>query len=151
VPCNFAFGLPGGFLETFCMHCPSASPFIFLPPSYVFLSALYFQTPEICSATRKGDRFLCSYEIVQARYVFFDCSLYLRYTFIINYGMPACLAVTVHVQSGGQDSEFCIATSYGLDGPRSNPGEGEIFRARPNCPRCPHWDRRGGKAAGAWC
>jgi hypothetical protein len=155
VPYNFAFGLPRGFLETFCMHCLSDSPFIFLPPSYVFLSALYFQTPAICAVTRKEDGPLCPYEIVQARYVFFDCSLTLRYTFIINYGMPACLpacqAGTVHLQSGGRDSVFCIATWYGLDGPRSNSGEGEIFRARPNRPRCPHWDRSGGKAAGAWC
>jgi len=83
--------------------------------------------------------------------VFFYCSLTLRYTFVINYGMPACLAVTVHLQSGGRDSVFCIATRYGLDGPRSNPGESEIFRARPDRPRCPHWDRRGSKAAGAWC
>lgn len=43
VPYNFAF------LVTFCMHCPSAFPLIFLPPSYVFLSApLFSNTCHLC-------------------------------------------------------------------------------------------------------
>jgi len=80
--------------------------------------------------------------------VFFYCNLTLRYTFIINYGMPACLAVTVHLQSSGRDNVFCIATRYGLDKPRWNPDEGEIFRARPDRPPCPHRDDRGVKQQG---
>ena len=58
----------------------------------------------------------------------------------------------------GRDSSVGIATCYGLDGPGSNPGGGEIFRTRPDRP----WDLPsllyngyrvfpGGKAAGAWC
>jgi len=31
--------------------------------------------------------------------------------------------------SGGWDSIMCIASRYGLDGPESNPGGNEIFRA----------------------
>ena len=31
-------------------------------------------------------------------------------------------------------SSVGIATRYGLDGPGSNPGGGEIFRTRPDCP-----------------
>jgi hypothetical protein len=35
--------------------------------------------------------------------------------------------------TGGPGSVVGIATGYGLDGPGSNPGEGEIFRT------CPYW------------
>jgi len=85
------------------MHCLSASHLFFFHLLMFSWALLYFQTPAICAVTRKGDRFLCPYEIVQARYVFFYCSLTLRYTFIINYAMPACVAVTVHLQSGGRE------------------------------------------------
>jgi hypothetical protein len=34
----------------------------------------------------------------------------------------------------GRGSVVSIASRYGLDGPESNPGEGEIFRARPERP-----------------
>jgi len=34
----------------------------------------------------------------------------------------------------GRDSSVGIATRYGLDGPGSNPGGGEIFRTRPDRP-----------------
>ena len=35
---------------------------------------------------------------------------------------------------GGRDSVVGIATRYGLDGPGSNLGGGEIFRTRPDRP-----------------
>jgi hypothetical protein len=51
-----------------------------------------------------------------------------------------------------------IATGYGLDGPGSNPGRGEIFRTRTDRPwGPPSFLYNGyrvfptGKAAGAWC
>ena len=51
-----------------------------------------------------------------------------------------------------------IATRYGLDGPGSNPGGGEIFRTRPDRPWGPpsflyngNRDFRGVKVAEAWC
>jgi hypothetical protein len=58
---------------------------------------------------------------------------------------------------GGRDSSVGIETRYGLDGPGSNLGGGEIFRTRPDRP----WETTsllfngyrvfpGGKAAGAW-
>ena len=57
----------------------------------------------------------------------------------------------------GRDSPICIATCYGLDGPGSNHGKGEIFRALPERPWGPlsllyngYWVFPGGKAAGAW-
>ena len=34
----------------------------------------------------------------------------------------------------GRDSSVGIATRYGLDGPGSNPGAGEILRTRPDRP-----------------
>jgi len=34
----------------------------------------------------------------------------------------------------GQDSSVGIATHYGLEGPGSNPGGGEIFHTRPDWP-----------------
>jgi hypothetical protein len=37
----------------------------------------------------------------------------------------------------GRDSVVGIATRYGLGGPGSNPGGGEIFRIIPDRPRCP--------------
>jgi hypothetical protein len=37
----------------------------------------------------------------------------------------------------GRDSVVGTATRYGLDGPVSNPGGGEIFRTRPDRPWCP--------------
>jgi hypothetical protein len=55
-------------------------------------------------------------------------------------------------------SSVGIATGYGLDGPGSNPGGGEIFRTRPDRPWGPpsllynaYWVYPGGKAEGAWC
>jgi hypothetical protein len=36
--------------------------------------------------------------------------------------------------SGGLDSSVSIATAYGLDGPGSNPGGGEIFCTCPDWP-----------------
>ena len=58
----------------------------------------------------------------------------------------------------GRDSSVGIATRYGLDGPGSNPGGGEIFCTRPDRP-CGltsllyngHRFFPRGKAAGAWC
>jgi hypothetical protein len=59
----------------------------------------------------------------------------------------------------GRDSWVGIATLYGLDGPGSNPGGGEIFRNRPDRPWSPTSLLRvyigyrvfpGLKAAGAW-
>ena len=45
--------------------------------------------------------------------------------FIINLGY-------VFKASGGPGSSVGVATDYGLDGPESNPGGGEIFRpSRP--------------------
>ena len=37
-------------------------------------------------------------------------------------------------QKGGPDSSVGIATGYGLEGPGSNPGGGEIFRNSPDRP-----------------
>jgi len=37
----------------------------------------------------------------------------------------------------GRDSSVGIATGYGLDGPGSNPGKGEIFRTSPDRPLGP--------------
>ena len=37
----------------------------------------------------------------------------------------------------GRESSVGIATCYGLDGPGSNPGGGEIFRTCPDLPRGP--------------
>jgi hypothetical protein len=57
----------------------------------------------------------------------------------------------------GRNSSVGIATRYGLDGPGSNLGGGEIFRTRSDRPWGPpsllHNGYRvfpGGKAAGAW-
>ena len=57
----------------------------------------------------------------------------------------------------GRDSSVGIATRYGLDGPRSNSGEGEIFGTRPDQPWGPssllyngYRVFPGGKTAGAW-
>jgi hypothetical protein len=57
----------------------------------------------------------------------------------------------------GRDSSVSIVTHYGLDGPESNAGGGDIFRTRPDRPWGPssllHNVYRvfpGGKAAGAW-
>jgi len=57
----------------------------------------------------------------------------------------------------GRDSAVGIATRYGLDGPGSNPGGGEIFRTLPDMPCGPlsllyNWYRvfPGGKAARTW-
>jgi hypothetical protein len=36
------------------------------------------------------------------------------------------------LNKGGRDSSVGITIGYGLDGPRSNPGTGEIFRTRPD-------------------
>jgi hypothetical protein len=56
-----------------------------------------------------------------------------------------------------RDSSVSIASRYGLDGPGSNPGDGEIFRTRPHQRWCPpnllyngYRFFPGGKAAGAW-
>ena len=74
----------------------------------------------------------------------FLCSSYLM--FLMS---PSC--------SGGRDSSVGIVTSYGLDGPGSNPGEGEISRTRPDWPWGPpsllyngYRVFTGGKAARAW-
>ena len=57
----------------------------------------------------------------------------------------------------GRDSSVGIATRYGLDGPGSNPGGGEIFRTHPDRPWGPtnllyngYQVLPGDKAAGAW-
>jgi hypothetical protein len=57
----------------------------------------------------------------------------------------------------GRDSSVGIATRYGLDGPKSNPGGGNIFRTRQEWPWGPHnltYEYNalfpGGKADGAW-
>jgi hypothetical protein len=58
----------------------------------------------------------------------------------------------------GRDNTAGIETSYGLDGPGSNPGGGEIFRTHPDrqwgLPSLLYNGYRvflGGKAAGVWC
>jgi hypothetical protein len=63
----------------------------------------------------------------------------------------------LHANQKGRDSLVGMATCYGLDGPRSNPGEGEIFRTRPDRswgpPSLLYYGYRvfpGVKAAGAW-
>ena len=62
------------------------------------------------------------------------------------------------VKLRGQDSSVGIVTRYGLDGPGTNPGGGEIFRIHSDQPWGPlsllyngYRDFPGGKAAGAWC
>jgi len=54
-------------------------------------------------------------------------------------------------------SSVVAATRYGLNGPGSNPGGGEIFRSRPDWPWGPasllynmHRVNPGDKAAGTW-
>jgi hypothetical protein len=42
--------------------------------------------------------------------------------------------ITVNPSFRGPGSSVGIATGYGVDGPRSNPGGGEIFRGCPNRP-----------------
>jgi hypothetical protein len=42
--------------------------------------------------------------------------------------------VSVLYRLSGPGSSVGIATDYGLDGPGSNPGGGEIFRTRPDRP-----------------
>jgi hypothetical protein len=43
----------------------------------------------------------------------------------------------VFAVEGGPGSVVGIATGYGLDGPGSNPGKGEVFRTCPDRPRSP--------------
>jgi hypothetical protein len=57
----------------------------------------------------------------------------------------------------GRNSVVGIATRYGLDGPGSNPGGGEIFRTCPHRTCCPpsllyngYWVFSGCRTAGAW-
>jgi hypothetical protein len=57
----------------------------------------------------------------------------------------------------GRDSSVGIATRYRLDGPGSNPGEGEIFRTLPDRPWVPpsllyngYRVFPGGKSGEAW-
>jgi hypothetical protein len=40
----------------------------------------------------------------------------------------------LYLQNGGPGSSVGITTDYGLDGPGSTPGGGEIFRTRPDRP-----------------
>jgi hypothetical protein len=70
--------------------------------------------------------------------------------------IPLCY-LTFNKVVWGPGSSVGIATGYGLDSPGSNPGMGEIFRARPDRPRVPpsllyngYRVFPGGKAAGAW-
>jgi hypothetical protein len=63
-----------------------------------------------------------------------------------------------YLLTGGPDSSVGIATGYGLDGPGSNLGGGEIFRTRPERSLGPpsllyngYRVFPVGKAAGAWC
>ena len=58
----------------------------------------------------------------------------------------------MYCKDEGRDSSVGIATRYGLDGPGSNPGGGEIFRTRPDRPWGPpsllyngYWVFPGGK------
>jgi hypothetical protein len=60
--------------------------------------------------------------------------------------------------NSGSSSSVGIVTGYGMDGPRSNPGVGEIFCTRPERSRGPpsllyngYRFFPGGKKAGAWC
>jgi len=62
-----------------------------------------------------------------------------------------------HCAFTDRDISVGIATCYGLDGPGSNPGGGEIFRTQPDRPWGPlslpyngYLVLPGGKTAGAW-
>jgi hypothetical protein len=45
--------------------------------------------------------------------------------------------ITIYPYKSGSGSSVGIATGYGLDGPGSNPGGGEIFCTCPDRPRGP--------------
>jgi hypothetical protein len=64
------------------------------------------------------------------------CLICLTKRFALHFyrNFSAFILEAYHDRYVGRDSPVGVATCYGLDGPGSNPGGGEIFRSRPDRP-----------------
>jgi hypothetical protein len=60
-----------------------------------------------------------------------NAGIFITYTYIIHFShfvFIGYICFSLHTLIVGRDSSVCIATGYGLDGPKSNSGAGKIFR-----------------------